>query len=258
MSNPGKQRETDKAISHLMDWADTAEWEEMKSDIFDSHLMAAADLLEMDIADISDMLVQHELDGMMFGFCFEDLASMRFPPDDRNLIEDFLKRRGWREGVRGRRYLRQLSQSVLSLYEVVDLAPGSHCDLVDLVRGGKPVRVYEQSGTRNLAQWDHIAVRVLPGDGKRIFSGAILPFFPEASGVLQEILKDTRRRIKRKFTRRAKTESFDDIDASIDLEVLQDSAFAFSQVWLTQVVGRLQAPPPEFVTPDGDPLAFSR
>jgi len=75
---------------------------------------------------------------------------------------------------------------------------------------------------------------------------------------LQEILKDTRRRIKRKFTRRAKTESFDDIDASIDLEVLQDSAFAFSQVWLTQVVGRLQAPPPEFVTPDGDPLAFSR
>jgi len=257
MPKPGAQREIDKAIAHLMDWADTPEWEDMKGEVLDSPLMDAADLLEMDPADISDLLVQHDLAGMMFGLCFEDLASLRIPPDDRNLVDDFLKRRGWREGVRGRRYLRQLSQSVLSLYEVVDLAPGSHCDLVDLVRGGKPVRVYEQSGTRSMAQWDHIAARVLPGDGKRIFSGVILPFSPEASGVLQEILKDTRRRIKRKFARRAKTESFDDIDVSIDLEVLKDSAPVFSQVWLTQVVGRLQAPSPEIVTPDGDPFVFA-
>ena len=101
MSNPGKHREIDKAISHLMDWADMSDWEEMKSDIFDSHLMAAADRLDMDMTDLSDALLQSELAGIMFGFCFEDLASMRFPPDDRNLIEDFLKRRGWREGVRG-------------------------------------------------------------------------------------------------------------------------------------------------------------
>jgi len=69
MTNPGKQREIDKAISHLMDWADRPEWEEMKSDIFDGHLLEAAGRLDMDIADLSDMLVQADLAGIMFGFC---------------------------------------------------------------------------------------------------------------------------------------------------------------------------------------------
>jgi hypothetical protein len=33
---------------------------------------------------------------MLYGFSFEDLATYRFTSDGRNLIEDFLKRRGWR------------------------------------------------------------------------------------------------------------------------------------------------------------------
>ena len=257
MTNPGKQREIDKAISHLMDWADRPEWEEMKSDIFDSHLFEAADRLDMDIADLSDMLVQVDLAGTMFGFCFEDLASMRFPPDDRNLVEDFLKRRGWREGVRGRHYLRQLGESVLSLYEVVDLAPGSHCDLKDLVRGGKPVRVYEHSGTRGMAQWDRIAARVLPGDGKRIFSGAILPFSPEASEVLLTILEGTRGRFEKKIARLAKSQDFADMNDSFGVGDLEYPATAFSQVWLMHAMAAFEAPPPEFVTADGEPLLLA-
>jgi hypothetical protein len=257
MTNPGKQHEIDKAISHLMDWADRPEWEEMKSDIFDGHLFEAAGRLDMDSTDLSDMLVQADLAGAMFGLCFEDLASMRFPPDDRNLVEDFLKRRGWREGVRGRRYLRQLGESVLSLYEVVDLAPGIHCALKDLVRGGKPVRVYEQSGTRGMAQWDRIAARVLAGDGKHIFSGSILPFSPEASEVLLKILEGTRGRFEKKIARIAKSQGFADMNDSFAVGDLEYPAKAFSQVWLMQVVERMQAPPPEFVTADGDPLLLA-
>jgi hypothetical protein len=257
MINPGKQRDIDKAISHLMDWADSPEWDGTKGDVFDGHIFEAAGRLDMDIADLSDMLVQLDLAGTMFGFCFEDLASMRFSPNDRNLVEDFLKRRGWREGVRGRRYLRQLSESVLSLYEVVDLAPGSHCDLKDLLRGGKLVRVYEQSGTRGMAQWDRIVARVLPGDGKRIFSGAILPFSPEASQALLEVIEDIRRRDKNKQTRLAETENLADLDDSFDVADLQIPATAFSQVWLMQVVTACEASPPEFVTADGEPLLLA-
>jgi len=49
------------------------------------------------------------------------------------------------------------------LYEVVEVSPGDHCDLRDLVRGGETFRVHErmatqrtssrrQSGTRTIRQ----------------------------------------------------------------------------------------------------------
>ncbi len=94
---------------------------------------------------------------MLFGIVFEDFVSRRFPPDNRNVVDDYLKRRGWRESVPGRRYLQQLRDSVLSLYEVVEASPGRHCNLRDLVRGDEPVRVYEHLGTQGLVKWDRIA-----------------------------------------------------------------------------------------------------
>jgi len=35
------------------------------------------------------------------------------------------------------------------LYEVVEVFPGHHCDLRDLVRGGEAFRVHERMGTQN-------------------------------------------------------------------------------------------------------------
>jgi hypothetical protein len=85
---------------------------------------------------------------MLFGLMFEDFLSRRLPPDDRNIIDDYLKRRGWRESVPGRRYLQQLRDSVLSLYEVVGVSPGHHCDLRDLVRSGKMFPIHEHMGSQ--------------------------------------------------------------------------------------------------------------
>lgn len=108
-----------------------------------------------------------------------------------------------------------------------------------------------------MAQWDHIAARVLPGDGKRIFSGAILPFSPEASEVLLKALDDVRKRGKKKFAGLAKSKDFADVTGSFDPGSVELPASAFSQVWLMYVVERLTAPPPEFVTTDGEPLLLA-
>jgi len=222
------RREIDKAIAHLMDWAERPEWVDEKNEIYDRNIVDAADFLDMEVDEILAMLDEHGLLHMLFGFSFEDLATYRFTSDGRNLIEDFLKRRGWREGVRGRRYLRQLGESVLSLYEVQSVVPGSHCDLVDLVRGGKSVRVYEKSGTSNMAPWDRIGTRILPGSGKYLFSGVILPYSHDSGEMLLSILLNTR-----------------------------DETRAFSQIWLSDVVTQLEAPMPELVNRDGDSFVFA-
>ena len=55
-------------------------------------------------------------------------------PDGRNIADDYLRRRGWKEGVSTREYIAGLRRSVISLYEVSGLVPGESMLLRDLVR----------------------------------------------------------------------------------------------------------------------------
>ena len=59
-------------------------------------------------------------------------------------MDDYLKRRGWKESVTTREYMAGLRRSVLSLDEVSEVAPGESMALRDLIRGGDPVRVTER------------------------------------------------------------------------------------------------------------------
>jgi len=252
------RREVDRAIAHLMDWAERPEWADEKNRIYDRNIVDAADYLGMEISEVFEILEEHGLLHMLFGFSFEDLATYRFTPDGRNLTEDFLKRRGWREGVRGRRYLRQLGESVLSLYEVQSVVSGSYCDVVDLVRGGQSVRVYEKSGTSSMARWDRIGARILPGSGKPMFSGAILPFSHDSGEMLLRILLNTRDSARAAITEfEAPTRLTDELDAAIEADFLEHSNPAFSQVWLMDVISKLKAPLPELVNRDGESLVFA-
>jgi hypothetical protein len=96
----------------------------------------------------------------LWGAAFEDLLATDLP-DGRNLAEEYLRRRGWKEPAATRAYIAGLRRSAISLYEVSGLVPGDSMLLRDLVRGGAPIRVMERSGSRGLRQWDRIATRVI-------------------------------------------------------------------------------------------------
>ena len=168
----GKRSETDKVIRNLMNWAQRPEWAEQQAAAFDAHLAPVCDRIDLTQDALIQELEVHGYGGMLFGVMFEDFVSRRLA-DDRNIIDDYLQRRGWRESVPGRRYLQQLRDSILSLYEVVDVAPGRHCDLRDLIRGGNTFRVHERMGTQNLVKWDRLAARVLSLNGKTVFGGRL-------------------------------------------------------------------------------------
>jgi len=104
---------------------------------------------------------------------FEDFCS-RTGPRGRNVIDDYLDHRGWRESISGRDYLRGLRNSVMSLYEVVEVKPGRGLVLRDLVRDREPIEVDEQLGSESAARWDRIAARVLTIGGRHYLSGAVL------------------------------------------------------------------------------------
>ena len=196
---------------------------------------------------------------MLFGVMFEDFLSRRLPPGDRNVIDDYLKRRGWRESVPGRRYLQQLRDSVLSLYEVVEVSPGHHCDLRDLVRGGRNFRVYERMGTQNLVRWDRLAARVLKLNGQYVFSGGILPFPLEAAKSLLKVLTESRIQFNKELSRVADEDAMTEMLSSEDLDevFLQDACPAFTSIWLGHTLKHLYEPPPEMSNRDGDALVFT-
>lgn len=255
----GIRNDIDKAIRHIMNWAERPEWSEQRTAVFNAHLAPVCDRIGITQDELDQELADHGYGGMVFGIVFEDFISRRLPPDEGNLIDDYLKRRGWRESVPGRRYLQQLRDSVLSLYEVVEVSPGHHCDLRDLVRGGKTIRVLEQMGTRSLIKWDRIAARVLASQGEHRFSGGILPFPQETAQSLLGVLTKARKQFHKELTQAvgkqtaAKLMTSEDFDDSF----LRDAAPIFSSLWLIQTLEHLYAPLPEMVNRDGEAMVFT-
>ena len=254
-----KRSDTDKAIRNIMNWAIRPEWSDEQAAVFDAHLSPVCDRIGISQEEIGQELEEHGYGGMLFGLMFEDFLSRRLPPDDRNVIDDYLKRRGWRESVPGRRYLQQLRDSVLSLYEVVEVSAGHHCDLRDLVRGGKTFRVHERMGTQNLVKWDRLAARVLTMNGKHVFSGGILPFPQEAAQSLLKVLTESRKQFDKKLSRVADKEAMTKILSRQDLEelFLQDACPAFTSIWLVHTLKHLHEPLPEMLNRDGEALVFT-
>ncbi|HEB85815.1 MAG TPA: hypothetical protein ENI68_02210 [Gammaproteobacteria bacterium] len=195
--------------------------------------------------------------GMLFGIQFEDFLSRDTAVG--NPVDDYLKRRGWRESVRGRRYLSALRSSVLSLYEVVDVVPGQHCDVQDLVRGGRPLRVFEKAGTEQMVKWDRIAARVIYEQGKHGFSGGILPLSPEAAQGLLRVLNASREGLQATLDAVLADEQIM-AEASSPLAIddlhLREACPTFSNIWLMYTLERLHAPLPELYNGDGDPITF--
>src|SRR3546814_15073474 len=94
------------------------------------------------------------------------------------------------ESVSTKIYLRALRSSVMSLYEVSEVEPGSGFLVRDLIHGDEPLRVSERSASQTLQQWDRIGARVVQVGGKHILSGGGLSFPMESA---EESVADLRR-----------------------------------------------------------------
>ena len=250
----------DKATENLGKWAAKDEWEAYMSEIYAAHIDPVADVLDMSGDDVAQLLGDSAF--MLHVFIIEDFFSARFGEDDeQNIIDDYLKRRGWREAVSARRYLEALRDSVVSLYEIVDVDPGRSVTVRDLILGGEAVTVNEKQGSQSLARWDRVAARIVTVNGKEHFTGGILPFRHELSQELLSVFDEMAERMKEELLEVAK-ETGD--DSTVELESVRrlivlglPCAPIFSEHWTIDAVMRLQAPLPELRNSDNEAVVFS-
>ncbi|WP_117196260.1 hypothetical protein [Rhizobium terrae] len=218
------------------------EWSECFDEVFYDHFGPVLDTADMDFEDIAEIL--GEVWAMtLWGCAFEDFLTQEFEVEGGNIVDEYLKRRGWKENAQAKAYMKALRTSVMSLYEVSEIVPGTSLVARDLIRGGEPIAVSEGTATKTLKQWDRIAARIVPLAGKNVFGGGLLPFTPEATEALFDGLRNTFGKKNAK-----KLPAINDAD-------LQSVAFMFTLSWLFDTLERTMEMP-ALQNSDGHELVF--
>jgi hypothetical protein len=253
MSNKGRSG-VDKAIGNLVKWIESnPHWASDFDAVMEEHLGKVADAAGLDSEEVMDE-VGPVVSSVLFGCALEDLMSRSYDEEPHNLVDDYLKRRGWRETAQGRRYLQGLRDATMSLYEVVNVNPGRWVEVRDLLRPGPVEQVAERSGSQGMAKWDRLAARVLPDLDRHIFSGVLLPIPNEAADRIVEAVQSA---VGEMLAGEKSTHGQEDPTGS-DLSgtLLPGLAPAFTSGWLAGVLRDMDRPVPEMVNFEGDPVQF--
>jgi hypothetical protein len=195
-------RGTQAAIHNVMKWARRPEWSGLYDDVLDQHIGEV--LKERGLASVDDLIAELGAAAFVagvYGPAFEDFLT-RDNDNGESIVDDYVRRRGFKESVPGRRYLQALRDSVMSIYEVIESVPNSHLVLRDRLRGGAPVRVEEHAGSRQLVKWDTIATRVVPLNRQHVLSGVMLPVEPEMVDDLERLFGEMARALGKDLDRR--------------------------------------------------------
>lgn len=217
------------------------DWRDRLQEVVAEHLLPALEEFEIDQDGLADLLGE-QWSGVLWGCGFEDFLGQHY--EDGNIVDLYLKRRGWKETALNRAYFTALRDAPVSLYEVSEVQPGTSMVLRDMLSDAAPVTVHEKSATRTLKQWDRIAVRVVPERDHHVISGALLPFRPEAVDFLFAGLRDALKLKKRDALR-------------LTRDQLLGCAPIFTSAWLFIEIDRALTPAqPQFTNSDGDDVLF--
>ncbi|WP_353682372.1 hypothetical protein [Mesorhizobium sp.] len=215
---------TSHDLNGLMKFLNRDEWSECFEEVFDDHFGPILGEGDMEFEELAEVLGDDRV-MTLWGCAFEDFLTQDFDGEPSNIVDEYLKRRGWKENAQTRAYMGALRTSVMSLYEVSDVVPGQSFMARDLLRGGEPIAVKEGTATKTLKQWDKIAARIVPVLGKNILTGGVLPFTREATQSLFDALLDV-------FGKKRKLPAMRDED-------LRAVAFMFTLVWVFDALDKV-------------------
>ena len=216
-------------------------WLDRLQDVVAEHLVPALEEFEINDDELFEVLGE-PWPGVLWGCGFEDFLGRYY--DAENIVDLYLKRRGWKETPANREYFAALRDAPVSLYEVSNVKPGASMVLRDLLGSAEPVTVVEQSATRSLRKWDRIAVRILEEGDHHVMSGALLAFSADAAELLFDGLRSAIKLKKRDALR-------------LTANQLRGCAPVFTTAWLfTTLPAALNPQQPTFCNSDGDDVMF--
>jgi hypothetical protein len=248
------------SLHGLMKFLKREEWREAFEETLDAHLFAACEDAGIEMGQLADVLDDHWA-MTLWGCAFEDFLACELP-DGRNMVDDYLRRRGYKESASAKAYMKAIRSSVMSLYEVSGIVPGQSFLARDLIRGGEPVRVSERTATRQMKPWDRIAARIVRLGGTHQMCSGVLVYGLETSERLLAELARFEKSLGREMRDLAEENG-----ATIDEErlagifasggCLELAAPIFTRIWLADALHRvLNRGLPKLVNFDGDDIVY--
>jgi hypothetical protein len=248
-------------LQGLIKWSMREHWVDRFEQALEDHVMPACNETSIEFDEVIPTIGEDLFMSTVWACAFEDFLTRKFE-DGENAVDDYLKRRGWKETASIRAYMAALRNSTMSLYEVSDIVRDTSFRARDLIRGGEPVLISERRATRSLKPWDRIAARVVDVGSKMQICGGVLPFdhetgeaFLESWGNFRTLSTDE----KREIAEEAIGEDLDE-EAIAELspdQLLRACSSIFTTFWLVDAINRVREPVvPRLHNADGDRLVI--
>jgi hypothetical protein len=248
------------SLAKLIKFIRRTEWEQAFAEVLEQHLGRACGIHRIDPEQIFDILGEIPAT-TLHGCALEDFISREYE-GGRNVVDEYLRRRGYAESGGARRYMQALRSSVMSLYEVSHVVPGQSFLARDLIRDLEPVKVLEVRGTQTLKQWDRIGARLIREHSEWRMGGGVLLFERRASDFLVETLKSIDGKLPDDLRKIAIEKLGREAAATIDRDLADAPPLAmmaptFSGIWLADALERALNPQvPELVNREGHPIVM--
>jgi hypothetical protein len=251
-----------RSLAGITKWFERPEWHDAFEACLEHHVAAACESADVAIDELPDVIGVDRFN-VLWACCVEDFLANELD-GGRNVADDYLKRRGWKESPGNKAFITALRRSVMSVYEVSEIVPGESMLARDLVRGGQPVRVSERTATQMVKPWDRLAARVLQiGSRTEMAGGALLLVRPVSEAILESLHRAAKRARAeaKKLARELGRDANDPTLAEMlsDSAVLRGSAFLITNIWLDHLLHLVLNPTlPELRNTDGEEIVFTQ
>lgn len=250
----------ERVLPNVVEWAGGHdEWGNFRAEVFGAHFGPLMDGLELSDEALFERL--GPMTPLVLTAVMEDFLGCRFGEDgERNVVDEYLARRGWLEKKQAASYLRAVRDSTPSLYEVVALDPGRAVTVRDLVRETDPERVPDRQLSETMTVWDCFAGRLIGSGRTRRFTEGLLPFPREAARMCMEDLigltRDLPKRLRKAARKEGRKVEMSQLEAREFLLQSPVGPVFFTNQFVTWHVEQAEAGPPELRNTDDEPLVL--
>ena len=249
----------DTVFEGLAKWMMRGPWPEHFQEAIDDHLHAYCDAHDLDTFEEMEAKIGAHWVTVLNDMAMNDFLSR--DTEDGNVVDLYLKRRGWNEKAIPKAYLKGIRESVTSLYEVSNVRPGESFMARDLILEDDPILVEERSATQTMLNWEHVAMRIVEVRGHHVIAGGLLPYRPDLSEeVVDEIrmlADEVETGIEEAFRQQDEIPEPGLIRNLSMAMVLKTSAPLFSEAWLAgTVLDPADMEIPAMLNAEGDEIEF--
>ena len=243
----------------LVKWMVRGPWPGHLQKVIDDHLHSYCKAHDLDTSEELAAKI-----GAHWVTALNDIAMNDFlsrETRDGNVVDQYLKRRGWNEKAIPKAYMKGIRDSVASIFEVSDIRPGESFMARDLILGGDPILVTERSATRTMLPWEHLVMRIVNVRRHHVIAGGLLPYEPELSAQVIDEVNSWADQVEAEFRKKlGKEDEHTNLDMIRGLSltmVLKISAPFFTAAWLAgTVLDPDDAKRPTLLNADGDEIEF--